>query len=148
MSLTTEAMPLPPVDEDVIGSTQEPQGGDATFEGDLPDDIHALVCVNVKHKRTPNKFKQGELRDQAVFLLAAKGHEAQGELAWYTSFSLHEKSKLPGTYKAFGLPIPPAGTPIKRSDFVGRSCRALTEMKPSKDGTKRFPRIEKLLPAA
>lgn len=150
MSLSTEPaeMPLPAHDEDVIGATTEPQGGDATFEGDLPDDIHTLTCVGVKSKRTPNKFKPGEMRDQAVFLLQVKGHEGRGELAWYTSFSLHEKSKLPGTYKAFGLAVPVAGTPIKRSEFIGRSCRALTEMKPSKDGTKRFPRIEKLLPVA
>jgi len=150
MSLATAAaeMPVPPAqDEDVIGTTQESQGGDATFEGSLKDDVHSFICVDVKSKRTANKFKPGEMRDQAVFLLAVKGDESKGNLAWYTSFSLHEKSHLPDTYKAFGLAVPAAGTPLRKSEFVGKAVRGFTKNEQSKDGTKTFPRIKSLLGA-
>jgi hypothetical protein len=134
-------------DTDVLGAATAPSGGDGTFEGDLDDDTFDVVLKDLKTKRTPNPFKGGEMRDQLVWLFAIVGQEDKGELAFYTSFSLHEKSHLPKVIAALGAPTLNEGDPIKKSAYLGKTCRADIEMVKSKKSDKHFPRITKLKPA-
>jgi hypothetical protein len=149
MSIPTDAAKLPgrPAedgDTDVLGAATAPQGGDGTFEGDLDEDTYEVVLKDLKTKTGPNKFKQGEIQTQLVWLFGIVGQEEKGELAWYTSFSLHEKSKLPPTIAALGKPALQEGEPVKKSAYLGATCRADIEMKKSTKSDKSFPRITKL----
>lgn len=143
MSIPTEAatLPSPPEgDQDVVGTTTKKEQL-ATFKGKVTDgEYYPGVVVGMKSVTSPNKFKPGEMREQCVWLLAIEGREDEGELAWYTSFSLHEKSKLPGTLAAFDKPAPQPGEPLRKSVYLGAKCRMLLEYAEG----KAFPSITKL----
>jgi hypothetical protein len=134
--------------DDVVGTAKASAGGDATFEGDLKNGTHTLVLKDMKHKVSANPFKAGEEREQIVWLFAVKGKEKHGLLAWYTSYSLHEKSKFPPTCESLEVKCPTEGEPIKKSNFIGKSCEALIKNeKGKKDASKEFPRIKELFAA-
>lgn len=149
VSTAPTTLPPPPAEgDDVVGVATTPQGSDSTFEGDIADNLYGLTCVDLKFKRSPDKFNPGKLRDQIVWLFTVDGHEAKGNLAFYTSFSLHEKSKLPSTTAALGHPAQD-GQPIKKSEYVGKKCKGLIEaVSRERDGqTKKYAKITKLLKA-
>lgn len=148
MSIPTTPATLasPPAghDEDVLGSATAPAGGDGTFEGEY-EGLADVTVADIKTKRTPNPFKGGELRDQLVWLFTIDGIEERGQLAIYTSFSLHEKSHLPGLIEKLGKPALHEGDAIKKSEYIGAKCRAFVEMVPAKKTGKKYPRITKLV---
>lgn len=149
MSIPTDAATLEKPREgsdDVLGPATLPAGGDGTFEGEIEDETYPVVVIDIKTKRSPNPFKGGEMRDQLVWLFAIVGQLEKGELAVYTSFSLHEKSHLPKVIAALGCPELKEGDPIKKSAYVGKTCRADIEMVKSKKSDKKYPRITKLKP--
>lgn len=144
------ALPPPPKggDDDVVGVTNKKEQA-ATFSGVLKDDLYPATVSGLKSVTGPNKFKPGEMREQAIWLFTIDGREAEGELAVYTSFSLHEKSTLPPVLEALNKGVPAAGEPLRKSVYVGAKCRVMIENKPGKtDPSKKFPRITKVLRAA
>jgi len=150
MSIPTEPATLPgkPAGaDDVVGTAKASAGGDSTFTGTQKNGVVPGVLVEMKHKTSANPFNNGEPRDQIVWLFAIKGREAEGLLAWYTSYSLHEKSKFPPTCEALGKPVPDDGEGIKKSAFIGAECQLLIKNEAAKGKTKTFPKVKELLSA-
>jgi hypothetical protein len=129
--------------------------GEATFatefvDFDKPDGLYPVRCVALEVETTPNKFKNNELQRRLVFHFVPEGYDGPGTFRWWTSFSTHPKSKLPGTCKALGVPVPtPGQSGIRRSAFIGKRCQAVIKHEAStKNPSESFPRIKDLLPAA
>lgn len=148
MGIPTEAakLPSPPPNEGGLKAPTVPQGGDGTFEGTLEANLYPVTVFAMKNKTSPNKFKNGEMRDQIVWLFTVDGQEEKGQLAVYTSYSLHEKSSLLPVLAALGKPLPTAGEPMVDSHYVGAKCKAFIEPKKANNG-KEYPRITKLVRA-
>lgn len=148
MGIPNEAakLPTPPEAGDELRAPTRPAGGDGTFQGSVDANLYAVTVVEMKNKRSPNKFKQGEMRDQIVWLFQIDGMESRGELALYTSYSLHEKSSLLPVLAALKKPVPTEGEPMKKSDYIGAKCKAFIEPKTSENG-KPYARITKLVAA-
>lgn len=149
---TAEKLPSKPADADadVLGAASAPSGGHGTFEGELTGDIDEpfeVVLRDITKTRSANKFKQGEMRDQLVWLFNVVGQEAKGDLPVYTHVnSLHEKSSLPPVIAALGCPPLQDGDPILKSNYIGKFARADIELKTAQSG-KKYPKIAKLRPA-
>jgi hypothetical protein len=149
MAIPSEAAKLPSKPagaDDELKAPSMPEGGDGTFEGDLEENLYPLTLTDMKNKRSPNKFKNGELRDQIVWHFTVDGNEDKGTLVVYSSYSLHEKSSLHPVLKALKKPTPAEGEPLKKSDYIGAKCKGFIEPKESKNG-KTYPRITKLVAA-
>lgn len=151
MSIPTAAAKLPtppPGSEDVIGSAKPANSGgwDGTFEGTITEDgLFAATLVELRAKSGPNPFKPGEIRDELVWGFELDDQKGKGYLPWKTSFSLHEKSKLPKTSAVCGHPLKD-DEPIKKTDFLGAKVKVFVELQPSKkDPSKSFPRITKVI---
>lgn len=148
--IPTEAATLPThtpdADDDVVGQVTSPKQADAIFNGDLPDGIfHPAVLVNVLPKSGPNPFKAGAIREQYAWIFKIEGRD-EGEVVFYTSRSLHEKSKFPKFCIAVGRPCPVDGGNVKRSVFVGAKANLLTEMTKAKNSDRRYPKIVGVFP--
>lgn len=139
----------PDADDDVVGQVRAPQAADAVFTGDLTDGVfHPAVVVNVIAKSGPNPFKQGAIREQYAWIFKIEGQEDKGDVVYYTSRSLHEKSKFPKFCVAVGRPCPADGGNVKRSVFVGAKANLLTEMTKAKNSDRRYPKVTGVFPRA
>lgn len=147
---TTAAADLPtrPKDDDVVGHASFNRSFQ-DFTGVVPDGVVAVTLKDIETFTGPNKFKPGETRTQVVWKFSVDGQASAGCLAYFTSFSMHEKSKLPGLCVALGRQGPTEKNPgLSKSAFVGAKARALVENLPStKDPTQMFLKITKLLKA-
>lgn len=143
---TAEKLPGKPAGaDDALKAPTMPAGGDGTFEGEIETNLYPLTVADMKNKRSLNKFKQGELRDQIVWLFTVDGQEARGAIAVYTSYSLHEKSSLLPVLAALDKPTPEEGAPMSKSTYVGAKCKGFIEMKKSTSSDKSYARITKLV---
>jgi hypothetical protein len=149
MGIPSEAAKLPsrPADDGALKAPTMPAGGDGTFEGEIETNLYGLTVADMKNKRSPNKFKNGELRDQIVWLFTVDGQEERGTIAVYSSYSLHEKSSLLPVLAALNKPTPAEGEPMSKSTYVGSKCKGFIEMKQSKTSDKSYARITKLVKA-
>ena len=143
---------VPPKDDDGNVGAASFKGNGPIFKGELEfNETYDATVASITKQVGPNKFKPGETREQIVWGLTIDGREEDGELAWYTSFSMHEKSKLPGTLTAIGRPHPTPENPGigKKTELVGLKCRVFVEAseKKSEKTGKPYPRITKVLPA-
>lgn len=147
MGILTEAatlQPPPPGDGKILGRATLASGGDGTFEGSYESDGFVVATlVNLKTKSSPNKFKGGEMREQLVWLFEIDGLESRGSIALYTSFSLHEKSHLPGLVASLGKPALKPEDPILAEMYAGAKLKVLVEMEASATTGKLYPRITK-----
>jgi len=150
MGIPTEAAKLasPPTgDGNVLGRASAPSGGDGTFEGAVKADLYDLTVVDLKSRTQPNPYKNGKPEAKLVWLFSIVGQEEKGLLALYTSFSIHEKSGLLPVLAALGANTPEDGAEMKRSDYIGKTCKGFVEMVKSKNSEAVYPRITKLVKA-
>jgi hypothetical protein len=136
----------PPADEDTYVATFAGDG--PSFDGELADGLYDATVADLVKITGDNPFKKGEKRTQLRWDFTVDGREKDGRLGWFTSFSMHEKSKLPGTLAAVGRSLPTPENPGigKKAELVGLKCRILVENVPGKkDTSKKFPRITKVL---
>jgi hypothetical protein len=134
-------------DNDVLGHTTQATGA-PPLEWVGHDGVHRVELVNVTAVTQTFDAAKGP-KDRLQWEFVPVGYQGEGTLKFWTSFSTHERSKLPGVYAAFGLPVPAAGQPVRAGVFLGRTCQALIKRTPSKkDPTKRYPTIIDLLPDA
>jgi hypothetical protein len=131
---------------DVVG--QATFGHGEFIDWTQPDGVYPVELAALTTETSPNKFRDNELQTRLLWEFVPVGYTGPGTFRWWTSFSTHEKSKLPETCIALGAPIPtPEHPEIRRDQFLGRRCFALIEHKPSaKNPRVHFPRIVQLLP--
>ena len=143
-----EFLPPCPADDDVVGQANFNRSFN-DFKGDVSDSVYPVTLSEIETFEGPDGFNPGKTRKQIVWKFTIDGQEEKGALAYFTSFSMHEKSKLPGLCVALGKSGPTESNPgISRSYFLGSKCKALVETLPSKkDPTKSYPRITRLIKA-
>lgn len=148
MGIPSEAakLPTPPSDEGALGAPTMPSGGDGTFEGTVDTNLYGLTLADMKNKRSANKFKNNEMRDQIVWLFTIDGLEDRGTIAVYSSYSLHEKSSLLPVLAALGK-TQAEGEKFEKSKYLGSKCKGFVEMKKSKTSDNEYARITKLVKA-
>lgn len=124
-------------------------GGGAHFDADLPDGLYTLTLVEAEQISQPNKFKPGTISQQVIWKFTVDGREGDGQLGYYTSKSMHEKSKLPGLLDALQVPAPTADNPnVDIQAIYGKKVKALVKNEAGKnDPSRRYPRIKELLRA-
>jgi hypothetical protein len=132
---------------DVLGYVTEATGT-PPIEWGQPDGLHRVELVKVSMIKQTFDPKQGP-KDRLQWEFVPCGYQGEGTLKFWTSFSKHQRSKLPAVYAAFGLDMPSAGQPVQGGLFLGRTCQALIKRMPGKkDPSKRYPTIIDLLPDA
>ena len=146
-----ESLPTRPQDDDVVGQASFNRSFQ-DFGGTLADNMYPVTLRDIQVFEGINTFpgpNNGKPRTQVVWLFTVDGREGEGHLAYYTSFSMHEKSKLPGLCTALGRQGPTEQKPsLSKSTFLGAKAKALVENQQStKDATKTFAKITKLIKA-
>ncbi len=151
MSIPTEAakLPTPPAGK----GFQATFNSGPSFTGDVDDDgayyaatLTSFKVVNSK-KYTNN---DGSPKKQIQWNFTLDDQKDAGELPWFTSFSMNEKSKLPDTLDALGHATPTEENPtIDPESCIGRPAKVFCE-KVQKEGYKKaFVNITKVkAPAA
>lgn len=136
------ALPPPPVGSDAVGVVTKKEGGGAYFKGNIIEGtIYPGVVVDLSEETGPDRFNPGQEKTQCKWLIAIEGREAEGAFPYWTSFSMHEKSHLPGFLIALQKPAPPTGIPLSRAAYVGAKCGILLE---TPEG-KAYSKITKVL---
>ncbi|MGH8899422.1 MAG: hypothetical protein ACRDZ4_20950 [Egibacteraceae bacterium] len=145
MGIPTEAAPLPapPANE---GNVTFSSGSHQTFKGEIADNIYPGTLK--EWKRVQSTF-QGKVKDQFCFLFTVDGREKDGELVYYTgcNVSTDPRTKLPPFLKTLGARVPTPESPTL-PDLVGKRAKLLVTNEPSsKDPSKTYPKITKVLAA-
>jgi hypothetical protein len=146
MSIPTEAaaLPTPPANE---GAVTFSEGSKQTFKGEIADNIYAGTLK--EWVRVQSTF-QGKVKDQFCWLFTVDGREADGELAFYTgcNVSSDPRTKLPPFLKTMGIAVPTPANPTLEKNVAGKKAKLFVTNEPSsKDPTKTYPKITKVLAA-
>jgi hypothetical protein len=118
--------------------------GGGGFVGELPSGAYNAVLLDIQHMTAEDKYRAGRTRDVLKWVFAIEGREDDGVLYWFTSTSMHEMSKLPGTLDALEIPRPTMADPTlgPRDVLVGKTCRIMVQNVASATVPGRtFPRI-------
>ena len=139
-------LPTPGADEGFVATFSD--GGGSRFSAeDLKDGDKVSLTLHERKKTHSDMYN----KDQIQWDFAVEGFDVEeyGTLRFYTSFSMHEKSKLPGLLKALGAEPPTQENPTINVE-VGATCKGIVkhvEKKNREGETKTYPRLDRLVPA-
>jgi hypothetical protein len=119
--------------------------GKGGFQGELPNGVADLDLIGCNEQ--PSKFNPS--KTQLCWLFAVPGQEDKGELWYFTSKSMHEKSNLPVVLAATKTPLPTEANPaLDIPAIVARKPRVkgYIENKQPAGAARPYARIKMLLP--